>query len=387
MELPIPYGHQHISDDDIQAVVSTLKSDYLTCGPAIPEFEKVFAEYVNAKYAVAVCNATAALHIAAMALGVKPGDNVICTPLTFASSANCIRFCGGNVKFVDINPETYLLDIDKLKATLAAAPKGTYKGMVLVDFAGYPHNMEEYRKVADEYGMWILEDACHAPGAWFTDSTGEKVKCGCGKYSDITVFSFHPVKHITTGEGGMACTQNKELYDEMALYRTHGITHDASKLQREDGRWYYEMQVLGYNYRITDVQAALGTSQMKRARRNVEIRRELVRKYNEAFKDIPGIKTPYEASNVYHAYHLYIIQVEDRLGLYNFLRENQIFAQVLYYPLNLMPYYKSLGNKEGDLPVVEEFYKHCLALPMFPTLTEEQQEYVISKVIEFISKQ
>lgn len=386
IQTPIPYGHQHISDEDIQAVVDVLKSDYLTCGPAIPQFEQAFAEYVNAKYAVAVCNATAALHVAAKALGVKPGDNIICTPMTFASSANCIRFCGGNVKFVDINPMTYLLDIDKLKETLAASPKGTYKGMVLVDFAGYPHNMEKYRKVADEYGMWILEDACHAPGAYFIDSTGEKVYCGSGKYSDITVFSFHPVKHITTGEGGMACTQDKGLYERMALLRTHGITHDTNKLERKDGLWYYEMQELGYNYRMTDIQAALGTSQMKRAHKNVEIRREFVRKYNEAFKNIKGIKTPYEASDVYHAYHLYVIQVEDRQGLYNFLRDNKIFAQVLYYPLNLMPYYKQFGNKEGDLPNVEEYYKHCLALPLFPTLADEQQEYIIQKVKEFVCK-
>lgn len=386
MELPIPYGHQYISDEDIDAVVKVLKSDYLTCGPTIPEFEKTFAEYVQAKHTVAVCNATAALHIAAMALGVKEGDNVICTPMTFASSANCIRFCGSNVKFVDINPQTYLMDLDKLKETLAAAPKGTYKGMVLVDFAGYPHNMEKYRQIADEYGMWILEDACHAPGAYFMDSTGEKVSCGSGKYSDITVFSFHPVKHITTGEGGMACTNNEVYYQKMALYRTHGITRDVDKLQRQDGLWYYEMQELGYNYRITDIQAALGISQMKRARKNVEIRRELVRKYNEAFTGIAGIKIPYEASDVYHAYHLYIVQVDDRLGLYNYLRENKIFAQVLYYPLNLMPYYKQLGNKEGDLPVVENYYKHCLALPMFPTLTDEQQQYVIEKVKEFINK-
>lgn len=386
LKLPISYGRQFISDDDIQAVVDALKSDYLTCGPRIAEFENAFCEYVKAKHAVAVCNATGALHIAAMALGVKPGDNVICTPLTFASSANCIRFCGGNVKFVDIDPKTYLLDIDKLKETLAASPKGTYKGMVLVDFAGYPHNMEEFRKIADEYGMWILEDACHAPGAYFVDSSGDKVYAGCGKYSDITVFSFHPVKHITTGEGGIACTQNDSLKEKMALYRTHGITRDAEKLERQDGLWYYEMQELGYNYRITDIQAALGTSQLKVARKNVEIRRELVRRYNDAFKDIKAIKTPYEASDVYHAYHLYIIQVDDRLGLYNFLRENKIFAQVLYYPLHLMPYYKQFGNKEGDLPVVEEYYKHCLALPMFPTLTSEQQEYVIDKVKEFICK-
>lgn len=382
----IPYGHQSITEDDIQAVVETLKSDYLTCGPAIPAFEKAFSAYVNADYSVAVCNATAALHIAAIALGVKPGDNVICTPLTFASSANCIRFCGGCVKFVDINPKTYLLDIDKLKQTLAASPKGTYKGMVLVDFAGYPHNMEQYREVADEYGMWILEDACHAPGAYFVDSSGEKVYTGSGKYSDITVFSFHPVKHITTGEGGMACTHNRDLYEKMALYRTHGITHDPEKLERQDGLWYYEMQELGYNYRITDVQAALGSSQLKRARRNVEIRRDIARKYNEAFKDIPDILTPYEAEDVYHAYHLYIIQIEDRKGLYDFLRANKIYAQVLYYPLNLMPYYRQFGNKEGDLPAVEEYYKHSLALPMFPTLTGEQQDYVISKVKEFMNK-
>ncbi|HBN43579.1 MAG TPA: UDP-4-amino-4,6-dideoxy-N-acetyl-beta-L-altrosamine transaminase [Parabacteroides distasonis] len=384
MKQPISYGRQYISDEDIQAVVETLKSDYLTCGPAILNFEKAFAEYVQADYTVAVCNATAALHIAAMALGVHSGDTVICSPMTFASSANCIRFCGGNVKFVDINPQTYLLDIDKLKETLAASPQGTYKGMVLVDFAGYPHNMEEYRKVADEYGMWILEDACHAPGAYFIDSTGEKVYCGCGKYSDITVFSFHPVKHITTGEGGMACTRFKELYEKMALYRTHGITHDSEKMERLDGLWYYEMQELGFNYRLTDIQAALGISQLKRARHNVEIRRELVHKYNEAFVNIEGFKIPFEAVDVYHAYHLYIIQVEDRLGLYNFLRENNIYAQVLYYPLNLMPYYRQLGNKEGDLPIVEDYYKHCLALPMFPTLTEEQQQYVIAKVKEFI---
>jgi UDP-4-amino-4,6-dideoxy-N-acetyl-beta-L-altrosamine transaminase len=386
MELPIPYGHQYISEADIQAVVDVLRSDYLTCGPAIPKFERVFAEYVHVQHAVAVCNATAALHIAAMALGVKPGDNVICTPMTFASSANCIRFCGGNVKFVDIHPRTYLLDIDKLKAVLAASPKGTYKGMVLVDFAGYPHNMEEYRRLADEYGMWILEDACHAPGAYFVNSQGEKVYSGSCRYSDITVFSFHPVKHITTGEGGMACTNNPEYFEKMSLYRTHGITHDAAKLQREDGAWYYEMQELGFNYRITDIQAALGVSQMTRARENVEKRRQLVQRYNEAFKGIAGIHTPYEASDVYHAYHLYIIQVENRRGLYDFLRANKIYAQVLYYPLNLMPYYKQFGNKEGDLPIVEEYYRHCLALPMYPTLTEEQQQFVIEKVIEFMGE-
>ena len=386
VQLPISYGHQYISDEDINAVVNVLKGDYLTCGPAIPEFEKAFAEYVHAKYAVAVSNATCALHLAANALGVKPGDNVICTPLTFASSANCIRFCGGNVKFVDIDPKTYLLDINKLRETLEASPKGTYKGMMLVDFAGYPFKMDEYRKLADKYGMWIIEDACHAPGAYYTDANGKKQFTGNCTYADVAVFSFHPVKHITTGEGGMVVTNREDIFKFASLFRTHGITHETSEMEKVDGPWYYEMLELGWNYRITDFQAALGTSQLKRARHNVELRRELVKRYNEAFKDISSIKTPYEAEDVYHAYHLYIIQFDDRKGLYTFLRENKILAQVLYYPLNLMPYYKQFGNKKGDLPVVEDYYAHCLALPMFPTLTYEQQDYIIEKVKEFICK-
>lgn len=387
VKTPIPYGHQHISDDDIQAVVDVLKSDYLTCGPKIPEFEQTFKEYVgHPEYAVAVCNATAGLHLAAHALGVKPGVNVIATPLTFASSANCVKFCGGNVTFCDIDPETYLMDINKLKEILAASPKGTYQGIIVVDFAGYPHNMEEFRQVADEYGCWIIEDACNAPGAYFIDSKGEKQYTGNSKFADATIFSFHPVKHITTGEGGMVVTNRKDVYESVALNRTHGITHDPSLMEKCDGNWYYEMIELGFNYRLTDIQAALGVSQMKVARQNVERRRQLVKQYNEAFKDIQGIKIPYEASDVYHAYHLYIIQVEDRKGLYDYLRTQGIYAQVLYYPLHLMPYYKQFGSKEGDFPVVENYYKHCLALPMFPTLTDEQQEYVIDKVKEFISK-
>jgi UDP-4-amino-4,6-dideoxy-N-acetyl-beta-L-altrosamine transaminase len=384
MQLPIPYGHQNITDEDIEAVNRVLRSDYLTCGPAIPQFEKDFANYIGVTYTAAVCNATAALHLSALALGVKSGDNVICTPMTFASSANCIRFCGGNVKFVDIDKDTYLLDINKLKEVLKASPKGSYKGMVLVDFAGYPHNMEEFRKVADEYGMWILEDACHAPGGYFIDSNGSKQYCGNCHYADIAVFSFHPVKHITTGEGGMVTTNRKDLYDKVSSYRTHGITHDSEKLIRHDGGWYYEMQELGYNYRITDFQAALGSSQLKRAVHNVEIRHQIADRYDGAFRNINGLKTPFIAENIYHAYHLYTIQVANRKGLYDFLRKNQIFAQVLYYPLNLMPYYLRLGNNEGDLPIVENYYKHCISLPMYPTLTIEQQDYIISKVIEFV---
>lgn len=385
VKTPIPYGHQYISEEDIKAVVDVLRSDYLTCGPKIPEFEEEFKKYVgNPKYAVAVCNATAGLHLAAHALGVKPGVNVIVTPMTFASSANCVRFCGGNVKFCDIDSQTYLMDTKKLTSILENAPKGTYQGIIVVDFAGYPHNMEELRAIADEYGCWIIEDACHAPGAYFIDSKGEKQYTGNSRYADATVFSFHPVKHITTGEGGMVTTNRDDVYESMALNRTHGITRNPDLMEKTDGGWYYEMIELGFNYRLTDIQAALGVSQLKVARQNVARRRQLVKQYNEAFKDVKGIKTPFEADNVYHAYHLYVIQIEDRKGLYDFLRTQCIYSQVLYYPLHLMPYYKQLGNKLGDLPVVEDYYKHCLALPMYPTLENELQKYIIEKVKEFV---
>ena len=383
IQTPIPYGHQYISNEDIQAVVDVLKSDYLTCGPKITEFENEFRAYVgHPEYAVAVCNATAGLHLAAHALGVRPGTNVIVTPLTFASSANCVRFCGGNVTFCDIDPETYLMDTVKLRQLLEASPRGTYQGIIVVDFAGYPHQMEELRHLADEYGCWIIEDACHAPGAYFVDSKGEKQYTGNSRFADATVFSFHPVKHITTGEGGMVVTNRKDIYESVSLNRTHGITRDPEKMEKCDGGWYYEMTELGFNYRLTDIQAALGVSQLRVARQNVG-RRQLVAQYNKAFTGVDGIKTPFEAADVCHAYHLYVIQVADRKGLYDYLRTQGIYSQVLYYPLHLMPYYKQFGWKEGDLPVVEDYYRHCLALPMYPTLTDEQQQYVIEKVKKY----
>lgn len=387
VKTPIPYGHQYISEDDIRAVSDVLRSDYLTCGPKIPEFEQAFREYVGKpRYAIAVSNGTAALHLAVKALGVRPGVRVIVTSLTFAASANCVKYCGGDVTFCDIDPRTYLMDIDKLRAILAGSPKGTYQGVVAVDFAGYPHNMEEMRKVADEYGCWIIEDACHAPGAYFVDSSGEKQYTGNSRYVDATVFSFHPVKHITTGEGGMVVTNRQDIYESVLLSRSHGITRDVGRMEKNDGGWYYEMRELGFNYRLSDIHAALGISQLKRARQNVERRRELVSRYNEAFAGDTGLLTPFESRDVHHAYHLYVIQVEDRKGLYDFLRQRDIFAQVLYYPLHLMPYYKQFGSKEGDCPVAEEYYKHCLALPLYPTLTDEQQQYVISNVKAFFNK-
>lgn len=381
---PIPYGRQHITDEDIDAVVETLKSDFLTQGPKISEFENKFAEYVGAKYAVAVSNGTAALHISAMALNVQPGDNVIVTPMTFAASANCVRYCGGNVVFCDINRENYLLDIEKLKQLLSQKPRGYYKGIIPVDYTGYPINGEIFRKIADEYGLWIIEDACHAPGAYFIDSKGNKQLTGNGVFSELTCFSFHPVKHIATGEGGMVTTNSKELYDKLMLYRTHGITKDPQRLNENHGQWYYEMQELGYNYRLTDFQAALGICQLNRADEGLLRRNIIASRYNNAFAGLIGLSIPKVEDDIYHAYHLYVIQVDNRFELYNFLRTNNIFSQVHYEPVHLQPYYRRLGNNKGDMPVTEDFYERCLSLPMYPALTDDEQEYVIEKVKEFV---
>lgn len=382
----IPYGHQYITDEDVKAVIEALKSDYMTQGPLIGQFEKNFAEYIGSKYACVVSNGTAALHLCAMALGIKPGDKVITTPITFVASANGFRYLGAEIVFCDIDSKNYCLDLDKLEAILKASPKGTYKAVVPVDFAGYPVDEERLRKLADEYGFAIVVDACHAPGGSFIDSKGEKQMVGNCKYADLTCFSFHPVKHIATGEGGAVTTNNKELYDKVALYRTHGITKNPALLEKNDGGWYYEMQELGYNYRITEMQAALGISQLKRLDWSIERRNEIARKYDEAFAGTI-IKTPFRTEIITHAFHLYIIQVlaEERKGLYDFLRANRIFSQVLYIPAHTMPYYRQFGWKEGDMPVAEEYYKHCLALPMFPSLTDEEQDWVIAKVKEYFN--
>lgn len=388
----IPYGRQHITEDDIRAVVETLTSDYLTQGPKIAEFEKDFAEYIGVRYAVAVSNGTAALHLCAMAMNIKPGQKVITSPITFAASANCVRYCGGEVVFGDINPETYLLDINSVRKLLEAAPKGTYQGIIPVDFAGRAIDLEAYRQLADEYGLWIIEDACHAPGGYFVDSKGEKQYCGNGKYAELAIFSFHPVKHIASGEGGMITTNDPELYQRLTTLRTHGIVKGEASLYQNSiefagGKdsyplWYMEMQELGYNYRITDFQAALGSSQLKRANEGLQRRRAIAAKYAQAFANKHFIKGQ-SGSVEGHAYHLYIIEVEDRLGLYNYLRTKNIFAQIHYIPCHLMPYYRQLGWKEGDRPASENYYKHCISLPMYPTLSEEEQEYVIQCVEEY----
>lgn len=384
---PISYGHQLITDEDIQAVVETLKSDYLTQGPRIPEFEQQFAGYLGVDYACMVSNGTAALHLCAMALGIQPGDKVITTPITFVASANGFRYLGADIVFCDIDAKTFLMDLDKLESILKVSPKGTYKAVVPVDFAGYPIDEERLHQLAVEYGFKVVVDACHAPGGSWTDSKGEKQMVGNCKYADLSVFSFHPVKHIAAGEGGCITTNNKDLYDKVVLYRTHGITKDPKLLTCNDGGWYYEMQELGYNYRITEFQAALASSQLKRLDWSIARRNEIAKRYDEAFKNLP-VLIPSRESGITHAFHLYIIEVHPnkRKALYDYLREHNIFAQVLYIPAHIMPYYKNLGHKEGECPIAEDYYTRCLALPMYPSLTDEEQTYIIDTIFDFYAK-
>lgn len=375
----IPYGKQEIDSKDIAAVVDALQSDFLTQGPRIAEFEKAFAQYVGARYAVAVSNGTAALHLSALALEVNESSNVITAPITFAASANCIRYCGGKVTFADIDPATATLDPVKVRALLEAAPKGTYSGIIPVDFAGLPVNLEAFRELADEFGLWIIEDACHAPGGYFTDSKGEKQYCGNGKFAELAIFSFHPVKHIACGEGGMITTNDPALYERLLLLRTHGITKDAQKMHENHGGWYYEMQELGFNYRLTDFQAALGLTQLEKADKGLARRREIARYYSEQFAGTE-VDTSVADNGEGHAYHLYVIKTKNRKQLYDKLRDHHIYAQVHYIPVHTFPYYKTLGFRQGDFPSAEAFYDHCLSIPMYPSLTNAEQEHVIQAI-------
>ncbi len=380
MNKPIPYGRQHITEEDIKAVVDTLTSDMLTQGPQIALFEEKFSEYIGCKYSIALANGTAALHLAALALGVNEKSTVLTTPITFAASANCIKYCGGQIELVDIDPATGLMSIPALKVKLESKPKGTYQGVIPVDLSGYPVNLEEVRKLADEYGLWILEDSCHAPGGYFTDSNGKQQNCGNGNFADAAIFSFHPVKHIASGEGGMITTNSKELYDKLLILRTHGITKNPDLMEENHGGWYYEMQMLGYNYRLTDFQAALGISQLKRAAKNLERRREIAKRYDTELSEL-NLIIPSEGYG--HAYHLYVVKSKDRKGLYDYLRSKQIFVQVHYIPIHYLPYYKNEGLQKGDYPAAESYYEQCLSLPMYPTLTDEEQGFVIEQVLEF----
>jgi len=392
----IPYGRQNITEEDIRAVINVLNGDFLTQGPTILEFEEKFSDYIGCKYSVTVSNGTAALHLAALALGVNSNSKVITTPITFAASANCIRYCGGEVIFSDIDPQSYLIDLNKLRELLSSSPKGTYSGIIPVDFAGLAVNLEELRKIADEFGCWIIEDACHAPGGFFVDSNGIKQNCGNGVFADLAIFSFHPVKHIATGEGGMITTNDENLYEKLLSLRSHGITKDKTKFinsvdfangnNQENSfdypNWYMEMQELGYNYRLTDFQAALGISQLKRADEGLAKRRKVAKKYFDAFKDkkyVIGQSGLYKG----HAYHLYIIEVKNRRGLYDYLKLNGIYAQIHYIPCHLMPYYKKRGAQTDEFPKAEAYYSNCISLPIYPSLTLEDQLYVIDQIYNF----
>ena len=368
MALVIPYGKQTIEKDDIQSVVDVLKSDYLTTGPKIAEFEKMVADYVGAKYAVAISNGTSALHAACFAAGIQPGDEVITTPLTFAASSNCVLYCGGTPVFADVDPKTYNIDPEDICRKITDKTKE----IIAVHLAGQPCDMDEIHKIAKEHDLLVIEDGAHALGSVYK---GKKV----GTLSDMTTFSFHPVKPITTGEGGMIVTDNEEFYKKMVLFRSHGITRDENLMTRNDGPWFYQQLDLGYNYRITDIQCALGCSQMKKLDRFLARRKEIVARYNEAFADCENIVTPYQLPETESGWHLYIVQVKncDRREIFEALREHGIAVNVHYIPVYLHPYYQEHGYKDVHCRNAEEVYSHIISLPLYPTLTEEQQQYVI----------
>ncbi len=375
----IPYGRQSINEDDIQAVVETLRSDYLTTGPKIQEFEQKVAEYCGAKYAVAVSNGTAALHIACMAAGIGEGAEVITTPITFAASSNCILYCGGTPVFADINPKTYNIDVEDIERKIT----NKTKAIVAVHFTGQPCEMDKIHQIAMKHNLIVIEDAAHALGA---DYKGKKI----GSISDMTIMSFHPVKHITTAEGGMVLTNDENLYRKLCLARTHGITRDYTMMENgtEGEPWYYQQISLGYNYRITDIQCALGISQMNRLDNFVEKRRRLVQRYNKAFSDISEIITPYQLEECHNSYHLYVIQITNRSRkeVFNELRAVGIGVNVHYIPVYTQPYYRKHGYAQVCCPNAEQYYQRAISLPLYPELTDEEQDYVIEQVLQCIRK-
>lgn len=375
----IPYGRQCLDEEDIKAVVDVLRSDYLTTGPKVREFEEKAADYVGAKYAVAVCNGTAALHVACLAAGIKEGDEVITTPITFAASANCVLYCGGTPVFADIDPDTYNIDPAEIEKRIT--PKT--KAIIPVHYTGQPCDMDAIHEIAKKHGLLVIEDAAHAFGASYQ---GKKVGALAG--TDMTCFSFHPVKPITTGEGGMITTNDEELYKKLSLFRSHGITRDEEFLTENKGGWYYEQIILGYNYRITDIGCALGISQLKKLDSFLERRSEIAKKYNEAFSGMAGLQIPKQSAAGKSGWHLYMIQVlkKDRKEVFDQLRSAGIGVNVHYIPVYQFPYYQQHGYKGCHRKHAEQFYERAVSLPVFPSLTEEQQDYVIEKVKEAVEE-
>lgn len=372
----IPYGRQFIDEKDIQAVVDVLRSDYLTTGPRVAEFEQKVADYVGAKYAVAVSNGTAALHIACLAAGIGKNDEVITTPLTFAASSNCVLYCGGTPVFADIDADTYNILPQEIEHKITAKTKA----IIPVHYSGQPCDMEAITKIARRHNLLVIEDAAHALGAVYK---GKKI----GGISDMTCFSFHPVKPITTGEGGMVVTNNETLYKRLILFRSHGITRNSEQMTENEGAWYYQQLEVGFNYRITDISCALGNSQMNKLARFLEKRERIAVHYNQAFKNIEGIKLPYQMPGCKSGWHLYMIQVmnKDRKEVFDRLRADGIGVNVHYIPVYRHPYYQNHGYSDCYCSNAENFYKKAISLPIYPALTEKQQQYVIDKVIEIIA--
>lgn len=384
----IPYARQHIDQADIEAVVAALTSDWLTQGPLIEKFEQQVADYCGAKYAIAVNSATSALHMACLAAGLGEADRLWTSPNTFVASANCARYCGADVDFIDIDDATYNMSIAALRVKLeqAAANDLLPKVIVPVHFSGQSCQMEEIHNLVKEYGITLIEDASHAIGGMY-----KGVHIGSCRYSAMTVFSFHPVKIVTTGEGGMIVTNREDLYKKLLLLRSHGITRDPSQMtEPSHGPWYYQQIDLGYNYRMTDIQAALGVSQMGRIDEFIARRHEIARKYNECLAKLP-ITLSHQHPDAYSAYHLYVIRLKvDKIKLnhrevFEKLRAEGIGVNLHYIPVHLQPYYRKLGFKLGDFPAAEQYYTEAISLPMYYSLTPEEQDIVIAKMAEVLT--
>lgn len=384
---PIPYGRQEITTQDIDAVISVLRSDYLTQGPCVPQFEKAVSAYCDAEYGVAVNSATSALHIACLALGLGPNDILWTTSITFVASANCALYCGAAVDFVDIDPETYNISTTALEQKLIHAERigNLPKIVVPVHLCGQSCDMATIHELSKRYGFRVIEDASHAIGGKYN---GEPI--GNCRYSDITVFSFHPVKIITTGEGGMAITNNQELAHKMELLRSHGITRDESRMTHAtDGPWYYQQIDLGFNYRMTDIQAALGVSQMKRLDEYVSHRHVLATRYAHLLSDLP-VTLPWQHPTSYSAYHLYILRLQldkikcTQLEIFEALRSRKVLVNLHYIPVHTQPYYEGMGFKHGDFPMAERYYTEAISIPLYPGLTFKEQDYVVQCLHEVL---
>ncbi len=380
----IYYGKQSVNESDIEAVVSVLRSDFLTQGPAIEKFERRVADYCGAKYAVAVTNATSALHIACRAAGMSHGDTLWTSPITFVASANCGRYCGAKVDFVDIDDTTYDMSAEELEKKLAVGSRP--KVAVPVHLCGQSCDMEKIHGLAQKYGFTVIEDASHALGGTYKDT-----KVGSCVYSDMTVFSFHPVKIITTGEGGMVLTNSRELYEKLILYRSHGITRDTAKMTKAaDGTWYYQQIELGYNYRMTDIQAALGYSQMERLDAFVARRRALAKRYDELLSDLP-LRTPKQGADTNSSWHIYVVRLDktrvkkSKTEIFEAMKARGVTLNLHYIPVHTQPYYQALGFKQGDFPVSERYYEEAFTLPLYYELSDAQQDKVVRTLKEVLS--